>query len=133
MSNNYLILIGRLGADPKIIKLENGQSIAQFSLAVSDIWIQDGKKQEYTNWFTVKAYGRRAEVIATYLKKGSRILVQGKLHSKAYQKEGKNKRATYMNAQDIQFLDMIKSNEVDAKTNTTAANDALDNSPLDAA
>ena len=74
-----VLLIGFLGRDPEVRYSSQGAVIAQFSLAITERWKdKSGEPQEHTEWFAVKAFGRRAEVIGEYLHKGSRVYVEGR-------------------------------------------------------
>jgi single-strand DNA-binding protein len=81
-SNNTMqkvMLIGNLGRDPEVKYSQQGTAIAQFSVATTERWKdKGGELQEHTEWFAVKAFGRRAEVVGEHLHKGSRIYVEGR-------------------------------------------------------
>jgi len=72
MSVNKAILIGRLGRDPEVRHMPNGEAVCNFSIATSESWKdQHGQKQERTEWHNITLYRRMAEVAGQYLKKGS--------------------------------------------------------------
>ena len=76
-----VLLIGNLGRDPGVKYSQQGTAIAQFSVATTERWKdKGGEPQEHTEWFAVKAFGRRAEVVGEHLRKGSRIYVEGRKH-----------------------------------------------------
>lgn len=75
-----LIFVGRLGRDPEMRYLQNGDAVTNMSVAVSEKWTgSDGEKRETTTWYRVSAFGRSAEACNQYLRKGSVVLVKGKL------------------------------------------------------
>ena len=83
-SINKVILIGNLGKDPEIRRLENGAVLASFSLATSESYTdkQSGEKKEVTDWHDVVLWRGLAEVAEKYLHKGTKIYVEGKLKKK---------------------------------------------------
>lgn len=84
MSFNKCIFIGRLGADPVMKEFENGMA-ANFSIAVNSKRTDtSGTKKEYTEWVRLAAYGKTAELVQQYLKKGDYIFVEGSLRSRKY-------------------------------------------------
>jgi len=77
---NKVILVGNLGRDPEIRATQNGDKIANLNIATSENWKdRDGNRQEKTEWHRVVIFGKVAEVCERYLKKGSKILIEGKL------------------------------------------------------
>lgn len=90
-SVNKVILIGNLGRDPEIRKLENGATLASFSLATSESYVdkQSGRKIENTDWHDIVLWRGLAEVAEKFLKKGMKIYVEGRLKKGSWQdKEG---------------------------------------------
>ncbi len=90
-SVNKVILIGNLGRDPEIRKLENGATLASFSLATSESYVdkQSGRKIENTDWHDIVLWRGLAEVAEKFLKKGMKIYVEGRLKKRSWQdKEG---------------------------------------------
>ena len=79
-SLNKVILVGNLGRDPEIRSTQNGDKIANLNIATSENWKdRDGNRQEKTEWHRVVIFGKVAEVCERYLKKGSKVLIEGKL------------------------------------------------------
>jgi single stranded DNA-binding protein len=73
------MLIGYLGRDPEVKYSQQGTAIAQFSVATTERWKdKDGEQQEHTEWFAVKTFGRRAEIVGEHLHKGSRVYLEGR-------------------------------------------------------
>ena len=90
---NSVQLIGNLGKDPQVKHLESGKVVANFSIATSETYKdKDGNKVEDTQWHNLKAWGRTAEVAEKYLKKGSKIAIEGKLVHNNYDDKDGNKR-----------------------------------------
>lgn len=107
MSVNKAILIGRLGKDPELRYTQSGKAVASFSLATSERWTgQDGQKQESTTWHNIVVWGRQAEVIKEYMKKGSQIYIEGRISNRSYDdKEGNKKYISEVVVQNFTFLD----------------------------
>ena len=113
---NKVVLIGNLGQDPEVRYMPNGNAVANVTLATSESWKDKntGEKQERTEWHRVVFFRRQAEVIGEYLKKGSKIYVEGKLQTRKWQDQNGNDRyTTEIVAQDFQMLDGRNSAVVD--------------------
>lgn len=90
---NSVQLIGRLGQDPEVKKLTSGKSLATFSIATSDVYRNaQGEKVEDTQWHNVVAWGRQAEIVGDYLKKGAEVALEGKLVHRSYETANGEKR-----------------------------------------
>src|SRR5512143_883103 len=89
---NKVLLIGRLGQDPELKYTQSGIAVAKFSLATSQQWKdQDGNTQDRTEWHNVVAWRRLAEICAEYLKKGSKVYLEGSLSTSSWEDENKKK------------------------------------------
>jgi single-strand DNA-binding protein len=110
---NKVMLIGTLGADPKVNKLPSGLTVADVSLATSNQWTdKSGTKQEKTTWHKVVFYNRLAEIIAEYVRKGSKIYVEGSLDNEKYTDKNNIERyVTKIKAVNMQMLDSKKERE----------------------
>ena len=96
MSVNKAILIGRLGRDPEVRQMPNGEAICNFSIATSETWKdQHGQKQERTEWHAITLYRRLAEVAGQYLKKGSLVYIEGRIQSRKYTDKNGIERTAY--------------------------------------
>lgn len=96
MSLNKAILIGRLGRDPEVRQMPNGEAICNFSIATSETWKdQHGQKQERTEWHAITLYRRMAEVAGQYLKKGSLVYIEGRIQSRKYTGKDGIERTAY--------------------------------------
>ena len=107
-SVNKVILIGNLGKDPEMRYLPSGEAIANFSVATSEAWTDktSGDKKEATEWHRVVFFGRTAEVVGQYVKKGSKIYVEGRLQTRKWQdKEGQDRYTTEVRGDVMRMLD----------------------------
>jgi single-strand DNA-binding protein len=107
-SVNKVILIGNLGKDPEMRYMPSGEAIANFSLATSEAWTDkaSGDKKEATEWHRVVFFGRTAEVVGQYVKKGSKIYVEGRLQTRKWQdKEGQDRYTTEVRGDVMRMLD----------------------------
>ena len=90
---NKVQLIGRLGQDPQIITFDDGNKIANFSIAIDDSYKdKDGKKVERTYWHNVVVKGPLVKIVEDYVTKGKEIVVEGKLTNRSYDDKDGNKR-----------------------------------------
>ena len=106
-SINKVILIGNLGKDPDVRRLENGAVVASFPLATSEIYTdkQSGEKKENTDWHDIVLWRGLAEVADKYLRKGTKIYVEGKLKKRSWtDKEGQTRYATEVVCDDLTIL-----------------------------
>ena len=104
---NKVILIGNLGKDPEAKTFANGGSITNITLATSESWKdKDGQMQERTEWHNVVFHNKLGEIVAQYLRKGSKVYVEGSLRTRKWQdKEGKDRYTTEIHANEMQMLD----------------------------
>lgn len=106
-SVNKVILVGNLGADPEIRYLASGDAIANIRLATTDRYKdkQSGEMKESTEWHRVVFFGRLAEIVGEYLKKGSAAYIEGKLRTRKWQdKDGQDRYSTEIVADSMQML-----------------------------
>ena len=117
---NKVHLIGNLGMDPEVKKLENGNSLAKFSLATSDSYKnKDGEKVEETQWHNLVAWGPKAEFAEKYLKKGSQVYVEGKLQTRSWEdKDGNTRYTTEIVGNNLTMLGKRNEGESDAPAPT---------------
>ena len=104
---NRVTLIGRLGKDPEVRRLETGAAVAKFTMATSESYKdKDGNKQETTEWHNVVVWRTQAEIAEKYLKKGMLIYVEGKLTYREYtDKDNVKKYFTEIVASNFQMLE----------------------------
>lgn len=104
---NKAILIGNLGNDPDIRYTASGTAIANISLATAESWRDknSGEQQERTEWHRIVFFGRLAEIVGEYLRKGSQIYVEGRIQTRKWQdKEGNDRYSTEVVANEMQML-----------------------------
>lgn len=102
---NKVILIGRLGKDPEVKAISNGQNVARLTVATSETWVKDGQKQEKTEWHNITVWGKLAEICGKHLSKGRQVYIEGKLQTRSWEDQNGQKRyATDIVANTVQFL-----------------------------
>lgn len=104
---NKAILIGNLGVDPETRHTAGGNAVTNIRIATSESWRdrQTGEQQERTEWHRVVFFGRLAEVVGEYLKKGSQVYVEGRIQTRKWQdKEGNDRYTTEIVANEMQML-----------------------------
>lgn len=112
MSLNKVILIGRLGRDPEVRYMPNGEAVCNFSIATSETWNDrnSGQRQERTEWHNITMYRRLAEIAGQYLKKGSQVYIEGRIQSRKYTgKDGIERTAYDIIANEMKMLDSKNS------------------------
>jgi len=105
---NKVILVGNLGNDPEVRYANNGNAIANISVATSESWKDKntGDQQEKTEWHRVVMFNRLGEIAGEYLKKGSKVYIEGKLQTRKWQDQSGNDRyTTEIVANEMQMLD----------------------------
>ena len=119
---NKVILIGNLGADPELRYTQNSTAIANLSIATSESWKdkQTGEPREQTEWHRCVAYRRLGEIAGEYLKKGSKVYIEGKLHTRKWQgQDGQDRYTTEIVVSELQMLDV--RNEPDRQPTASGA------------
>ena len=104
---NKAVIVGRLGQDPSIRYMPNGNAVANFTVATSEQWKdQQGQKQEKTEWHRITIYGKLAEIAGKYLHKGSNVYLEGRLQTREWTDQQQVKRyTTEIIANEMQMLD----------------------------
>jgi single-strand DNA-binding protein len=101
---NKVFLFGNLTRDPELRALPSGMNVASFSVATNRVFKdRDGKKQEQTDFHNVVVFGRQADTINQYLKKGSSVFVEGRMQTRSWEKDGKKNYRTEVIAERVQF------------------------------
>lgn len=101
---NKAIIIGNLTRDPELKSLPSGVQVTTFSVATNRVWKdKDGAKQESVEYHNMVVFGRQAETTAQYLKKGSSVLVEGRLQTRSWESDGVKKYRTEIVADRVQF------------------------------
>jgi single-strand DNA-binding protein len=107
-SVNRVTLIGNLGKDPETRFMPDGKPVANITMATSETWKDrsTGAKQEKTEWHRVSFFGPVAEIVGKYLRKGSKIYIEGKLQTRKWQdKDGADRYTTEIVANEMKMLD----------------------------
>ena len=104
---NKVILVGNLGNDPESRFMPNGNPVTNISIATSESWKdkQSGQQQERTEWHRIVFFNRLAEIAGEYLKKGSKVYIEGALRTRQWDKEGQKHYSTEIIANEMQMLD----------------------------
>ena len=112
-SINKVIIIGTLGRDPEMRYLPNGNAVCSMSLATDEGYKDKntGQQVDKTEWHRIEAFGRLAEIMGEYLKKGSKCYVEGKLRTDEYEKDGIKRYSTKIIANEMTMLDSRQSGD----------------------
>jgi single-strand DNA-binding protein len=105
---NKVILIGNLGNDPEIRYMPSGDAFTNISIATNESWKdkKTGENHDKTEWHNVALFGRLAEIAGEFLKKGSKVYIEGKLQTQKWKdKEGQDRQATKILGKELQMLD----------------------------
>ncbi len=104
---NKVILIGNLGRDPETRYTQSGSPVANLRIATSEGWRdrQTNEMQERTEWHSVVCFARLAEVAGEYLRKGSKVYIEGRLQTSSWEQDGQTRYKTEIVARDLQMLD----------------------------
>lgn len=101
---NKVMLFGNLTRDPELRALPSGMNVVNFSVATNRTYKdRDGKKQEQADFHNVVVFGRQADVVNQYLKKGSSVYVEGRMQTRSWEKDGEKKYRTEVVADRVQF------------------------------
>jgi len=104
---NKAIIVGNVGQDPEVRYMPSGSAVAELSIATSEQWKDktSGEKQERTEWHRVTFFGRLAEIVGEYIKKGSQVYVEGSIRTEKWQdKQGNDRYTTKIIANEMQML-----------------------------
>ena len=112
MSLNTLTLSGNLGADAELKYTKAGSPVATFSLAVNErVPKQDGTWGDRTNWIECSMFGKRAEALSTYLRKGTKVSIVGHLHQSVWQYEGKNRSRLDVRVDELELMSVRRDQQ----------------------
>ena len=122
---NKVIIVGNLGQDPEIKYTAGGAAVTTLSIATTDSWKDkdSGMDQERTEWHRVVLWRRLAEVAGEYLKKGSKVYIEGQLQTRKWEQEGQTRYTTEIIARDMQFLDSRGSSNNESTQKSSEMND----------
>lgn len=103
---NKVILLGRLGKDPEIRNMENGTMVANFTMATSEVYKdkKTGERREATEWHNISCWRGIAEIAGKYLRKGEQVYIEGKLHTRSWEKDGITRYTTEIIADSLTLL-----------------------------
>jgi len=132
---NKVILIGNLGQDPEVKYMPNGNAVANVTIATSESWKDKntGEQVDKTEWHRIVFFRRLAEIVGEYLKKGSKVYIEGKLQTRKWQdKDGKDHWTTEIIANEMQMLDS-RGGEYNENNASSAASGQDNSAPSQAA
>ena len=110
---NKVILVGVLGKDPETKTFANGGSLTQFSIATSETWTDKttGERKEQTEWHNIVLQNRLGEIAQQYLRKGSKVYIEGSLNTRKWtDQNGQERYTTQIKGQQMQMLDSANGN-----------------------
>ena len=124
-SVNKVILIGNLGKDPEVRYMPSGAAVASITVATNEVWKdkQSGERQERTEWHNVVLFHRLGEIAGEYLRKGSKVYIEGRLQTRKYQDKntGQDRYFTEIVANDMRMLDSRAGGSADFEPRGSAA------------
>jgi single-strand DNA-binding protein len=107
---NKAIIIGNVGKDPEIKKFDNGQ-VANLTIATTEKYSKNGEKVEVTEWHNIVATGKLSEIIERWVKKGDKILIEGKIRTRSYEKNNEKRYVTEIFALNMEMLGGKRNSE----------------------
>ena len=123
---NKLILLGNVGKDPEVKTFDNGNKIATFSIATSYKYKKGEEWHDGTEWTDVKVlYSKKAEAVEKYVKKGTKLLVEGTLRTESWEKDGETKYRTFCYLENFEFA-QSKSDNQEVQTKPEAVKEEAD-------
>jgi single-strand DNA-binding protein len=124
---NHIILIGNVGNDPEMGSSNSGNPVANFNLATSERWRdKNGDKQERTTWHRIVVWGPLSKVVESFVVKGSKLAIQGRLESRKWtDRDGNEKLAWEVNAQHLELL----GDKRERKSNRDEEDDEAEDDP----
>lgn len=119
---NRVIILGNLGNDPEIRTMPNGDAVTKISVATSESWVDKNtnERKTQTEWHSIVFYRRQAEVAGEYLRKGSKVYVEGRLKTRKWQDQnGQDRYTTEIIGDVLQMLDSRQSGDNQDKQSTS--------------
>lgn len=127
MSLNKITLSGNLGADAELRYTKSGNPVVSFSLAVNERTPNgDGTWGEYTNWPDCVMFGKRAEALAPWLRKGTKISLIGRIHTRSYQKDGQSIKRWEVRVDDVELMQYKREKQSASVGNDAPALEGVD-------
>jgi len=115
MNINKVFLYGNLTRDPELRQTQNGKSVCSFSIATNRKWSgKNNEKEQDTQYHNIVAWGKVAELIEQYMKKGSGIFIEGRMQTRTYEKDGSKRYTTEVVAENMQFGNKPKNSSSSA-------------------
>ena len=133
---NKVMIIGNLGADPEMKYTQSGEGVSHIRVATSESWKdkQTGERQEKTEWHRIVLFKRLAEISSQYLKKGSKVFIEGSLRTNKWQdKNGQDRYSTDIVASNMQLMDSKQNDNIngsDDNDNFNVGNTELDKNKI---
>ena len=128
---NKVILLGRLGKDPVVRRLENGRVVANVTLATNDYYTKDGQRLESTEWHNLEMWDKQAETAEKYLKKGSLLYLEGKIRTDRYtDADGQERQARKIRVGSFQMMGSMLSSRADEGGNREQGNEGNTSEPF---
>jgi single-strand DNA-binding protein len=126
---NKVILVGRLGKDPEVRNLENGATVANFTVATSESYKDKttGEKKEITEWHNIVLWRGLAEISQKYLHKGDMVYIEGKLRTRSWEKEGVTRYTTEVVADNMTMLSTKGSGGTPSSAYASAESNSSEN------
>jgi len=119
MAVNKFIGIGNLGKDPEMRFMPDGKAVCNFSIAISEKYKdKSGESKEVTEWVNVALFGKLAEIAGEYLKKGSKVYIEGKMKTEKYSKDGVDRYTTKIIGEKMEMLS--SKGEIESKPKAKA-------------
>lgn len=120
---NKVILVGNLGKDPEVRNLENGATVANFTMATTESYKDKttGEKKDITEWHNIVLWRGLADTAAKYLHKGDMIYIEGKLRTRSWEKEGVTRYTTEIVGDNMTMLSTRKTSSAGGGTTGTTA------------
>ncbi|ALO47015.1 single-stranded DNA-binding protein [Pseudohongiella spirulinae] len=128
---NKVILVGNVGKDPETRYLPSGGAVTNVTLATSDQWKDKntGQPQEKTEWHRIVFFNRLAEIVNEYVRKGSKLYIEGSLRTRSWEQDGITRYATEIVANEMQMLDSRGSSGSDDRFGQDMNQDAPQQAP----
>lgn len=103
---NKVIVLGNVGSDPELTAMPSGDAVATISVATSESWTDkaSGEKKEKTEWHRVVFFKRLAEIVGSWVKRGDKIYIEGRLQTRSWEKDGVKRYSTEIVANEMQML-----------------------------
>ena len=121
---NKVILLGRLGKDPVVRRLDNGRVVANVTLATNDYYTKDGQRLESTVWHNLEIWDKQAETAEKYLKKGSLLYVEGKIRTDRYtDAEGQERQTRKIRVNNFQMMGSLLASRSEEGSRSDAQGD----------